>query len=426
MIANTEFAFYGFIIPRLSCTCYTEVKEMSRIMKKTSKLTIILVIAAACLIYGLNGGVRTNYGILLSGIQAEKGFEYSSLSFIAAVANLVFGLTQPLFGILALKKSNAFVLTVGAALSAAGMLLIPLSASIPMLMLCWGILMPAGFGALSFGVIMGAVTPVLGEKTAAFASGLISASSGLLGVILSPLMSAMLRTAGLWGCILVIAVPTAVLIPLSLWLSRTGSTLTEHAETEQVSVKAAISEAFANRSYRLLLFAFFTCGFHMAIIETHLYSNMVTSGLSDSTAAYMLSVYGAAAMLGCIITGALDSRFKNKWVGGVTFSSRLFIIVIFLILPKTVAAFAFFAFMLGLTGSATVPPVSGMTGKLFGPVKLATLFGILFVSHQIGSFISAWLGGICLTATGSYTVIWLSSAVLAILAGLACFRVEEP
>ena len=395
-------------------------------MKKTNNLTIVLIAAAACLIYGLNGGVRTNYGILLSGIQAEKGFEYSSLSFIAAVANLVFGLTQPLFGILALKKSNAFALTVGAVLSAAGMLLIPLSTSIPMLMLCWGILMPAGFGALSFGVVMGAVTPVLGEKKAAFVSGLVSASGGLLGVVLSPLMSAMLRTSGLWGCILVIAVPTAILIPISLWLSRTQTALTDQTEKEQISVKAAISEAFADRSYRLLLFAFFTCGFHMAIIETHLYSQMTTSGLSDATAAYMLSIYGVAAMLGSILSGAAGSKIRNKWVGGTAFSSRLFIIAIFLILPKTAPVFAFFAFMLGLTGNATVPPVSGMTNKLFGPVKLATLFGILFVAHQIGSFLSAWLGGICLTATGSYTPIWVASAILAILAGLACFRVEEP
>lgn len=115
-----------------------------------------------------------------------------------------------------------------------------------------------------------------------------------------------------------------------------------------------------------------------------------------------------------------------KWVAGITFVSRLFIIGGFLLLPKTVFTFAAFSLLLSLTGGATVSPVSGMTGKLFGASSLRTLFGILFVAHQIGSFFSSWLGGISITATGSYTIIWSVSGVLAFLAGCACFMVKEP
>ena len=115
-----------------------------------------------------------------------------------------------------------------------------------------------------------------------------------------------------------------------------------------------------------------------------------------------------------------------KWVAGVTFTSRVFIIGGFLLMPKTIPVFAAFSLLLGLTGAATVPPVSGLTGKLFGPASLGTLFGILFVAHQLGSFFSAWLGGISITATGSYTAIWLASGVLALFAGCACFMVKEP
>lgn len=164
----------------------------------------------------------------------------------------------------------------------------------------------------------------------------------------------------------------------------------------------------------------------MAIIETHLFSNMTSEGIADSTASYLFSLYGMTTMLGSVITGALGSRFPMKWVAGVTFTSRIFIIGGFLLMPKTVPAFAAFSLLLGLTGAATVPPVSGMTGKLFGAASLGTLFGILFVSHQLGSFFSAWLGGISITATGSYTTIWLVSGVLALLAGCACFMVKEP
>jgi predicted MFS family arabinose efflux permease len=122
----------------------------------------------------------------------------------------------------------------------------------------------------------------------------------------------------------------------------------------------------------------------------------------------------------------LGSKFKMKWIAGVTFTSRLFIIGMFLLLPKTLINFGIFAALLGLTGSATVPPISGLTEKLFGPARLATLFGLLMVSHQIGSFFSAWLGGICITATGSYTLIWLMSGCFSVLAGFACYMVEEP
>lgn len=394
--------------------------------KKTRMLTIIFIAAAACLIYAINGGIRSNYGILLSGVTKFSGVEYASVSFVFAVAQLMFGITQPVFGVLALKKSNAFVLCLGTVMAVIGLMIIPLCTSMWSLMIFLGILMPSGLGALSFGVVMGAITPVLGQKTAATVSGLVSASSGLGSVVLSPLLNLMLTKSGLWGCMIALGVPTAFLIPISIWLSKAGQGTAVTAENHDLSVKRMIAEAFQSRSYLLLLFAFFTCGFQMAIIETHLYSHMTSQGLSDSIAAYLFSIYGVTTMVGSVITGVLSSKFKMKWVAGVTFSLRLFIIGAFLALPKTLLNFGVFAALLGLTGSATVPPISGLTGKLFGPARLATLFGLLMVSHQIGSFFSAWLGGVCITATGSYTLIWLVSGCLAILAGVACFLVKEP
>lgn len=292
-------------------------------------------------------------------------------------------------------------------------------------MLFFGFLMPTGFGALSFGIIMGAVTPALGEKTAAAVSGVINASSGMGSVVLSPIINLMLESSGLWGCMIALTIPTVCLIPVSIWLSRARKTdVIEKDET--ITIKQMLKTAFTTKSYYLLIFAFFTCGFHMAIIETHLFSNMTSAGIADSTASYLFSFYGITTMLGSVITGALGSRFRMKWIAGITFVSRLFIIGGFLLLPKTVITFAAFAMLLGLTGTATVPPVSGMTSKLFGSACLGTLFGILFVSHQLGSFFSSWLGGISITVTESYTAIWLVSGVLALLAGCACFMVKEP
>lgn len=393
--------------------------------KRENRLRLLFVAMAACLIYAVNGGIRSNYGIMLGGIMESSGLAYDSVSLAVAVAQLMFGVMQPVFGVLALKRSNGFVLCLGTILVAAGLLMTPACHDLWSLMLFFGFLMPAGLGALSFGIIMGTITPILGQKTAATVSGVVSAGSGMGSVVLPPLIHRMLEISGLRGCMIALAAPVICLIPVSIWLSRAKQA--DAAEKGgAVRVGQMLKTAFSNRSYALLLFAFFTCGFHMAIIETHLFSNMTSEGIADSTASYLFSLYGMTTMLGSVITGALGSRFPMKWVAGVTFTSRIFIIGGFLLMPKTVPAFAAFSLLLGLTGAATVPPVSGMTGKLFGAASLGTLFGILFVSHQLGSFFSAWLGGISITATGSYTTIWLVSGVLALLAGCACFMVKEP
>lgn len=393
--------------------------------RKTSRLTILFITMAACLIYAIGGGIRSNYGIMMGDIIESSGLSYDLVSFVVAVAQLMFGVMQPIFGILVLKKSNGFVLCLGTIFVATGLIVTPACTDMWSLMLFFGFLMPAGFGALSFGIIMGAVTPALGEKTAAAVSGVINASSGMGSVVLSPIINLMLESSGLWGCMIALTIPTVCLIPVSIWLSRARKTdVIEKDET--ITIKQMLKTAFTTKSYYLLIFAFFTCGFHMAIIETHLFSNMTSAGIADSTASYLFSFYGITTMLGSVITGALGSRFRMKWIAGITFVSRLFIIGGFLLLPKTVITFAAFAMLLGLTGTATVPPVSGMTSKLFGPACLGTLFGILFVSHQLGSFFSSWLGGISITVTESYTAIWLVSGVLALLAGCACFMVKEP
>lgn len=393
--------------------------------KRENRLRLLFVAVAACLIYAVNGGIRSNYGIMLGGIMESSGLPYDSVSLAVAVAQLMFGVTQPVFGVLALKKSNGFVLCLGTILVAMGLLMTPACHAMWSLMLFFGFLLPAGFGALSFGVIMGTITPILGQKTAATVSGIVSASSGMGSVVLSPVINLMLETSGLWGCMIALAVLAICLIPVTIWLSRAKGTDAAQ-KGGAVRIGQMLKTAFSTRSYYLLLFAFFTCGFHMAIIETHLFSNMTSAGIADSTASYLFSLYGLTTIIGSVITGALGSRFPMKWVAGVTFTSRILIIGGFLLMPKTIPTFAAFSLLLGLTGAATVPPVSGMTGKLFGAASLGTLFGILFVAHQLGSFFSSWLGGISITATGSYTTIWLVSGALALLAGCACFMVKEP
>ena len=394
--------------------------------KKSGISRLVFIALAGCLLYGSSAGIRANYGILLNGISQNSGIPYSSVSFILAIAQLIYGVTQPLFGMIAIKRSNAFVLLTGAVLMAAGLAGIPFCRSMWSLLPFLGVVFPAGTGALSFGIIMGAITPLMNEKEAAAVSGIVTAGSGLGSTILSPMMQKLLSASGLRTTMFTLCILVLCLIPISLWISSGAKGAPAVQESGAHGMKDMFSDAFRNRSYLFLMIGFFTCGFHMAIIETHLFSQFVSYGIPEETAAYAFSLYGIAVILGSAAVGILDGRFPMKNVLGSLYASRIVIVLMLLILPKTAPAMFFVAILLGFTAASTVPPTSGLVGKLFGARKMATLFGVTFVSHQIGSFFSSWLGGICIQATNGYSLIWIVSIFLSGIAAAASFSVKEP
>lgn len=394
-------------------------------MRTVSRTTNpVLLTAASALIYGLCSGIRANYGILLGPISQNSGVDYASVSFVLAVAQLFFGIMQPVFGVLAMKKSNSFVLRSGIALLTAGVLLLPFCKSLWTLMAVLGVLLPSGTAALSFGIIMGILTPQIPGRTASIASGVVTASSGVGNTVLSPIIQALTAAVGLLGTMLFLGVPSLLLLPVSIYLCRSAKETAPTAEQRE-EVTALAREAVQNRDYRFLLAGFFTCGFHMAIIETHLFTQITTFGFSEQTAAYAFSVYGIATMIGSVISGALCGQFSMKTVLGWLYASRVGMILAFMVLPKSLLTIYGFAALLGLTGNATVPPTSGLTERLFGAAKMATLFGVVFFSHQIGSFFSAWLGGVCLSATGGYTAIWLVDVAFSGMAAIVSWKIKQ-
>lgn len=385
------------------------------------------IVAAAALLYAVSGGLRSIYGIMLGTIVEETGIGYADVSFTIAVGQLVFGIAQPLFGIVALKKSNKFVLTTGCFLMVVGLLFIPFCTAAWVLMVFFGIMLPVGTGAVSFGIIMGAVTPKLGERRAVAASGLISASSGMGSIVFSPVMQGAFSAVGLRTTMIALAACVMMLIPISLIVSGKGKKESPLSirHSEKKGIANLMKEVVHSRSYLFLMIGFFTCGFHMAIIETHLFSQILSYGIKNSIAAIGFSIYGFASVAGALASGFFSSRIRMKYVVGTLYGSRMIFVLLFLLLPKTVPVVLCFVTLLGLTGSATVVPTSGLVGKLFGSENLATLFGIVFVSHQCGSFLSAWLGGKCLAMTGSYTLIWITGAALSFLAMSVSYCIEE-
>ena len=389
----------------------------------------VLLTIAAGLMYAINSGIRGNYGVLLGPISENSGLEYSSISFVLAVSQLTFGLMQPVFGVAALKRSNVFSLKCGIGLILLGMLCLPFCRSAVTLLLVLGICIPSGAAALSYGIIMGTISPFLPERMAPAVSGIVSACSGIGSAVFSPLLQRISAVRGIGGAALFLAVPALCLFPLTLYFGRLNHLPEKQEEkkneTQEMSLRRLLREALQNKNYRFLMAGFFTCGFHMAIIETHLYTQITGYGYSGQAAAFAFTIYGIATIIGSASSGMLCGRFPMKNVLGTLYASRVLWIAAFLALPKTaVTVYAFFV-CLGLTGGATVPPTSGITLRLFGAKRLATLFGILFLCHQVGSFLSAGLGGVCVTLTGDCQLLWIADAILCALAAVVSYQITD-
>ncbi len=385
----------------------------------------------ACVLYGLGGGLRANVGILLNPLAENSGLTYADLSLSIAVLQLMFGAVQPFFGILASRTSNRFVLCLGAVLIALGMIIAPFAKSLPMMILSIGVLFGAGGGAVSFGLVLASAMRVVGPKYAMMVSGMLNAASGMGSFALAPTIRALLDSLGLTATMTVLMVLALLLLPLAVYVTKSdkAAVAREKAEAEAkgedtVSVKALFKEAFSNRTYRLLVAGFSTCGFHMVLIEAHLYSQFVTYGIDETSAAWAFSLYGIFTIGGALLSGFLSTRLnKGKLVAFYYGFRAVWVLAFIFLAPKTMVTCVIFIIGLGMTGDATVSPTSGLVHENFSLGKSATLIGFLFFVHQVGAFISSWLGGILLTSTGGYEAIWVLDAAVCTFAFIMSARI---
>ena len=384
-----------------------------------------MLIMAGCALYMVSGGIRSNFGIIVQALADRTGVSYADVSFAVAVGQLMYGVTQPVFGIVAMKKSNGFVLVMGTLMMAAGLLLTTLARSVVVLVVTVGLLFFTGTGAVCFGIIMGAISPVLGERRASAASGILNASSGIGGSLLSPLMQALQASLGIGKLLVILSVPVLVLLPICLWVTRVSAAPVV-GKREQIDVLGRLKQALADPDYRRLMIGFGTCGFHMCIIQTHIFSQIVSYGIAERTASLAYTVFGLTTMAGSVLCGFLCQRLALKNVLGSLYGIRAVIVSVFvLLLPKTVFTVFLFIVILGLTGDATVTPTSEIVSRRFGPESLGFLFGITFVGHQIGGFISSWLGGVFITQSGNYQAIWMFDIALCALASAASYGIHR-
>ncbi len=405
---------------------YNNVRQLN--MPSTS--TIGLLVASGCLLFALSLGIRMNYGILLNAYTSYAGLPYDEVSLVVAIGELVYGVTQPLFGIVAIKRSNAFVLKVGLCLLAAGFITSAFIRSVPVLIFTLGVCISAGTGAVCFGIVMGALTAFISPNKASVISGIVNASSGIGSSLMSPIMENTIATLGLTNGMLSLSVPALLLLPLAYWIQGVNKKYappsSADSKKEQVPFLTMLKGAVSHRTYQCLMIGFFTCGFHMSLIQNHFYSQMVSYGIEKQDAAFAYTTFGIGTIIGALLCGIICTKIAHKNVLGALYLLRAAIVVaFFFFMPKTIPTAVFFAFTSGLTGDSTVTPTADIISLKYGVFNMAFLFGVVFACHQVGAFLSTWLAGILLDMTGSYTLIWTIDLGLCVMAGIASYAIKR-
>jgi len=392
--------------------------------------TLILVASAVMMI---TTGTRLTSGLFLSPLNTATGLGVATISFVMAVAQLMWGVAQPVFGAVADKYGPGRVIALGGVMLAVGTAATPFVGSEWALLLTMGFLSAAGAGAGSFSILIGATAQRLPPERRAFASGFINAGGSFGQFALAPLMGAIIAGAGWIVAMLTLAGTALLTIPLA-WPLRRKRAAVAPALTAAAPVAPAVPpialgqqlrQALRDRSYLCLHAGFFTCGFHIAFLVTHLPGEVAMCGLPTTVSATALALIGLFNIAGSLSAGMLASRYRMKSLLFWIYASRVVIVGLYLLAPKTAWTFYIFAGALGFTWLATVPPTAGLVGKLFGVRYLATLFGMTLLSHQIGGFFGAWLGGLAVVHTGDYSWMWYADMALAAAAALINLPIRE-
>lgn len=369
-------------------------------------------------------GIRQSMGLYVGPINTSTGLGITSISLALAVGQFVWGAIQPLAGAAADHWGPRPVLLVGLLVMMLGALLTPWMDTTLGMSMTLGVLSAAGSGACSFSVLIGAAAQRLPAQARGAASGLINAGGSLGQFVLAPVTQKLIQTLGWMGAMWSSAVMTLLAIPLVLGLASARGSAAP-AATSGGGMREALGEALRDRSYWLLHLGFFTCGFHIAFLITHLPTEIDLCGLAPSVASWSLALIGVANIAGSVYVGACTNRFRSKYLLAWMYGSRAVLVMLYLALPKTEWVFYGFAIGLGATWLATVPPTAAIVGKLFGVRYLATLFGLTLLSHQIGGFLGAYLGGLVLSANGDYSWMWWADIVLAGLAAVIHLPIRE-
>jgi MFS family permease len=382
-----------------------------------------LVILAGCLIALFSNGPRSAMGLFLAPMTEARGWSRETFALAIALQNLVWGIGQPIAGAFADRYGSGRVLAAGGVLYAAGLALMAWAPTPLWLNLSAGVLMGLGIAAGSFYLVLAAFGKRVQPERRTIVFGIATAAGSLGQFLFAPIGQALIGSFG-WAQALVILGALMLAIPVFA-IALAGRPGAAGEVIREQTLRQALGEALSHRSYLLLTAGFFVCGFHVAFITTHLPAYLVDRGISPTVGAWALALIGLFNVVGSIGSGFLGQSYSKPALLSLIYLGRAIAIALFLILPITPTTVLLFAAAIGLLWLSTVAPTSGLVAIMFGPRYMATLTGVVFLSHQVGAFLGVWLGGRLYDQTGSYDVIWWLSVALGIFAAVVHWPIQE-
>ena len=389
---------------------------------KALSMAQVLVCGAA--IVTLSMGIRHGFGLWLLPITQAQGWTRETFAFAIAIQNLSWGVCG-IFAGMAADKVGAFkVLLAGAVLYALGLAGMALSPTGFLFTLTAGVLIGAAQAGTTYAVIYGIIGRNISADKRSWAMGVAAAAGSFGQFLMVPIESFLINNIGWQQALLVLAGAVLLIMPLALGLREGGFAGGQTPKRDQTIVQA-LREAFKYPSFQLLMAGYFVCGFQVVFIGVHMPSYLKDKGLSPQVAGYALALIGLFNVFGTYAAGTLGQRMPKKNILVFIYFARAVVITIFIAAPLTAASVYIFASLMGLLWLSTVPPTNAAVAQIFGVAHLSMLGGFVFFSHQIGSFLGVWLGGVLYDKTGSYDIVWYITIALGIFAGLINMPVRE-
>ena len=394
-------------------------------MQATNGRPILIVAGAAALIALLSMGVRGAIPLYQVPMVEAVGWDGRSAFAIAiAVQNLMWGIFGPVFGGLADKYGPARVLAFGGAVSAAGLALMAFSTDPVSFTITAGLIAGSGQAAAGMGIALGAVGRMVPEERRSWAFGVVTMGSSAGFLVVLPLGQVFLEVFGWSMGFMALALLSCLMVPLA-WPLRGATGGPSVGEVADMTIGQALREAFQHRSYILLTAGFFVCGFHVAFIGTHLPAYVTDLGLPPATGAAALAIVGVVNIFGAYVSGVLGGKMRKPLLLSWLYFGRSIALAAMLMAPATEWTIYLFAGAMGMLWLSTVPLTYGVVATIFGTQYMTMLSGFVLFSHQIGSFLGVYLGGMLFDVTGSYEAVWWMAAGLGVFAGLVHLLISE-
>lgn len=387
-------------------------------------MLILLVLSG--LIISICMGLRQSLGIFMRPMAFELGISAATFGFAIAVQNIVWGLSQPLVGALADRYGPRPVLIGTALMYAVGLLLMMYATSVPGGLEIAGFLVGVGIAGTGFGVLIGTVSRATPPEERTKTIGIVAAAGSLGTMVIAPIGQGLIDGFGWRAAMIVFAAVAASMALLSLPI-REQPVAKGRSSAAAQTLGEAVREAMMDRGYLFMTLAFFACGFQLVFLTTHLPAYLQLCGVAPGVGASALALIGLFNAIGTYIFGLLGARYSEKHLLALIYLLRTFFIAVFLLLPIDAASTLVFAAAMGFLWLGVVPLVTGIIGRVFGLTHFNTLYGIVFLSHQVGSFFGAWMGGVVFDWMGNYNFAWGALVVIGIAAFmLQCLMDERP